>query len=716
MDYGILTLITNVFKEIFMKLNRFFSLIITTALLLGGCSEADSSSSPDNSSTADESLSSIADSSSVADSSSSSDSSESDIPFNPDAADFSSFATLADEDMWVLEGENFDYTEDISSFVDNKIAIVTNDYERTEESGHIYLIDLEEGKMKSCNFKPHSDESTYSVYYTGDLIILSDNCLGTFDIYNADTLSKISDIKLPDDAYFTQNELFGNNLFAFSEESGTVYYYTLSDDGSYSENKCNTEFEGMLTLSGAISDSELVFCTESYDPDYEASQTNSVVFDISTGEFSPFSDSAIISSTVSNIVEADTSTNNFKVYGENADIISEGRFPATSSVITANDANDIYFNNLVDSDSVNILRYDADNGKLVSSIAFEGTAETHYIDSIADTDDFAAVVVVDYSEDGGIAVYLFRTSTPASVDENEFIYAENASEKTQKAIDEIKQEFGIDVFVKSPLSDEVYSDYLCTPDENDLNNLYSVLNLQSFLKLFPDGFFQELVEIGGIEGIDIYFFESIESGGSTDGTIPTAGGLCFYFYDPLVIAFRTNTGMTVDNNLAYAHEFMHAIDALTDNTMFEDENGNHLTPFDNLDALNPSGFDYSDSYAGYDLTENSEAKKYFPDYTESYEDVAFFDLYSANFELEDLAMTFGHIFNVGEGEMPDYYYESEYLQRKSAYVCHSLRYTFDCIDEGDVLPWEHNVDLEKYSFEAILDYAQKNDTSLSLAG
>lgn len=699
-----------------MKLNRFYTLMIATALLLAGCSGADSSSVSEHSSSVDDGVSSIADSSSVADNSSSSDSSEPDIPFNPDKADFSSFATLVDEDMWMLEGKDFNYTEDISAFVDNKVAIVTNDFKGTEESGHIYLIDLESGKMKSCNFKPCSDDSTYSVYYTGDLIILSDNCLGTFDIYDAETLLKISDIKLPDDLCFTQNELFGNTLFAFSEENGTVYCYKFSDDGSYTTNEYAVAFEGMVTLVGAVSDSELVFSTESYDSDYEASHTNSVVFDLSTGEFRPFSECPIIFTTANHVVEADAIANSFKVYGENADIISEGCFPVTSSVITANDANDVYFNNLVDADTVNILRYDTDTGKLVSCIAFEGTAETHFINSIADTDDFAIIVVSDFSDNGGIAVYLCRTKTSESVDENEFIYAENASEKTQKAINEIKQEFGIDVFVASPLSNEVYSDYLCTPDENDLNNLYSVLNLQSFLKLFPDGFFQELVEIGGIEGIDIYFFESITSDTLSDGTIPSAGGLCFYFYDPLVIALCTNTSMTYDNNLAYAHEFMHAIDALTDNTMFEDENGNYLTPFDNLDALNPSGFVYSDSYVGYDFTENSEAKKYFPDYAESYEDVAFFDLYSANFELEDLAMTFGNIFNVSEGEMPDYYYESEYLQRKAAYVCHSLRYTFDCIDEGDVLPWEHNVDLEKYSFEAILDYAQKNDDSLSLAG
>ncbi len=699
-----------------MKLNRFYTLMIATALLLAGCSGADSSSVPEHSSSVDDGVSSIADSSSVADNSSSSDSSEPDIPFNPDEADFSSFATLVEDDMWMLEGEVFCCTEDISSFVDNKIAVVTNDFGGTEQSGHICLIDLEKGKMKSCNFKPYSDDSTHSVYYTGDLIILSDNTLGTFDIYNPDTLSKISDIKPPDDVYFTQNELFGNKLFAYSEDNGTVYCYALSDDGSYTTNEYTVAFEGMVTLVGAVSDSELVFSTESYDSDYEASQTNSVVFDLSTGEFRPFSECPIIFTTADHVVEADAIANSFKVYGENADIVSEGRFPATSSLITVDDANDVYFNNLIDSDSVNILRYDVDTGKLVSGIVFEGTAETHFINSIADTDDFAIIVVSDFSDNGGIVVYLCRTKTSESVDENEFIYAENASEKTQKVIDEIKQEFGIDVFVKSPLSDEVYSNYLCTPDENDLNNLYSVLNLQSFLKLFPDGFFQELVEIGGIEGIDIYFFESIESEGATDGTIPTAGGLCFYSNDPLVIAYCTNTSMTFDNNLAYAHEFMHAIDALTDNTMFEDENGNYLTPFDNLDALNPSEFVYSGSYAGYDLTENSEAKKYFPDYAESYEDVAFFDLYSANFELEDLAMTFGNIFNVSEGEMPDYYYESEYLQRKAAYVCHSLRYTFDCIDEGDILPWEHNVDLEKYSFEAILDYAQKNDDSLSLAG
>lgn len=699
-----------------MKLNRFYTLMIATALLLAGCSGADSSSVPEHSSSVDDGVSSIADSSSVADNSSSSDSSEPDIPFNPDKADFSSFATLVDEDMWMLEGKDFNYTEDISAFVDNKVAIVTNDFKGTEESGHIYLIDLESGKMKSCNFKPASDDSTYSVYYTGNLIILSDYCLGTFDIYNAETLLKISDIKLPDDLCFTQNELFGNTLFAFSEENSTVYCYKFSDDGSYTADECTSEFEGMLTLAGAVSDSELVFCTESYDADYEASHTNSVVFDLSTGEFRPFSECPIIFTTANHVVETDAIANSFKVYGENADIISEGCFPVTSSVITANDANDVYFNNLVDADTVDILRYDTDTGKLVSCIAFEGTAETHFINSIADTDDFAIIVVSDFSDNGGIAVYLCRTRTPSSVDENEFIYAENASEKTQKAIIEIKQEFGIDVFVKSPLNDEIYSDYLCTPDENDLNNLYSVLNLQGFLRLFPEGFFKELVEIGGIEGIDIYFFESITSDTLSDGTIPSAGGLCFYFYDPLVIALCTNTSMTYDNNPAYAHEFMHAIDALTDNTMFEDENGNYLTPFDNLDELNPSGFDYSNSYAGYDFTENSEATEFFPDYAESYEDVAFFDLYSANFELEDLAMTFGNIFNVSEGEMPDYYYESEYLQRKAAYVCHSLRYTFDCIDEGDVLPWEHNVDLEKYSFEAILDYAQKNNDSLSLAG
>jgi|GEM_PF-2993062 len=699
-----------------MKFNRFFALIAATALLLSGCNEADSSHVADSSSAADESSSSIADSSSVTDDSSSSDSSEPDIPFNPDKADFSSFATLVEDDMWMLEGEDFNNTEDISAFVDNKVAIVTNDFEGTEESGHIYLIDLESGKMKSCNFKPCSNDSTYSVYYTGDLIILSDYCFGTFDIYDAETLLKISDIKLPDDLCFTQNELFGNTLFAFSEESGTVYCYKFSDDGSYTADECTVAFEGMVTLVGAVSDSELVFSTVSYDADYEASQTNSVVFDISTGEFRPFSECPIIFTTANHVVEADAIANSFKVYGENADIISEGCFPVTSSVITANDANDVYFNNLVDADTVNILRYDTDTGKLVSCIAFEGTAETHYISSIADTDDFAIFVVSVFSDNGGIAVYLRRTKTSESVDENEFIYAENASEKTQKAINEIKQEFGIDVFVESPLSDDVYSDYLCTPDENDLNNLYSVLNLQGFLRLFPDGFFQELVEIGGIEGIDIYFFETITTDTLSDSTVPSAGGLCFYFYDPLVIALCTNTSMTYDNNLSYAHEFMHAIDALTDNAMFEDENGNYLTPFDHLDALNPSGFDYSNSYAGYDFNENSEAQNYFPDYTESNEDVAFFDLYSANFELEDLAMVFGHVFNVDEGNMPDYYYESEYLQRKVAYVCHCLRYTFECIDEGDDLPWEHNIDLEKYSFEAILDYAQGNDSSLSLAG
>ncbi len=693
-----------------MKFNRFFALIAATTLLLSGCSEADSSSVADSSSATDES------SSSIADNSSSSDSSEPDIPFNPDEADFSSFATLVEDDMWMLEGEVFRCTEDISSFVDNKIAVVTNDFGGTEQSGRICLIDLEKGKMQSCNFKPASDDSTHSVYYTGDLIILSDNTLGTFDIYNPDTLSKISDIKLPDDVYSTQNELFGNKLFAYSEDNGTVYCYALSDDGSYTTNEYTVAFEGMVTLVGAVSDSELVFSTVSYDADYEASQTNSVVLDLSTGEFRPFSECPIIFTTANHVVEADAIANSFKVYGENADIVSEGRFPATSNLITADDANDVYFNNLIDSDSVNILRYDVDTGKLVSGIVFEGSAETHFINSIADTDDFAIFVVSVFSDNGSIAVYLRRTKASESVDENEFIYAENASEKTQKAINEIKQEFGIDVFVKSPLNDEIYSDYLCTPDENDLNNLYSVLNLQSFLKLFPDGFFQELVEIGGIEGIDIYFFETITTDTLSDGTIPTAGGLCFYSNDPLVIAYCTNTSMTYDNNLAYAHEFMHAIDALTDNAMFEDENGNYLTPFDNLDALNPLGFDYSNSYTGYDFTENSEAQKYFPDYTESYEDVAFFDLYSANFELEDLAMVFGHIFNVDEGNMPDYYYESEYLQRKAAYVCHCLRYTFECIDEGDVLPWEHNVDLEKYSFEAILDYAQGNDSSLSLAG
>ena len=192
----------------------------------------------------------------------------------------------------------------------------------------------------------------------------------------------------------------------------------------------------------------------------------------------------------------------------------------------------------------------------------------------------------------------------------------------------------------------------------------ALIILDEALSDYPKDFFYQLQNEDGVP-LEINLSGTISPVGGYD-SISNAVGLHNYNSGMQYVILDINNLYLLETTIY--HEIFHAIDCIiTYNSILFDSDWN---------ALNPKDFEYD---YGYKSNEGNNDTTYLYYTEEGY----FIDIYSKSYPNEDRARIFE---NAMSGS--SYYFESEGLYRKLAYICRALREVFDSSTWEETTTWE----------------------------
>lgn len=233
-------------------------------------------------------------------------------------------------------------------------------------------------------------------------------------------------------------------------------------------------------------------------------------------------------------------------------------------------------------------------------------------------------------------------------------------EMNNKIVNEMKDEYGIDIFINKPneYTENKDEDYTLKLDASPLKVYFTLKQIRGFLTHLPQGFVKEMYTGFGDSGTKRF---EIYIGSEITGT-SSAYANCWG--NTMEIALSTQAF----NIGTLAHEFCHIIDRRIYET------------YDDFDMewnkLNPENF----SYFGYN-NENDVEFENMDDY--------FISLYSLSAEVEDRAEIFSNLFTASTyDEAPTWFTEDEHIIKKAEFLCKAIRDAFPCMQNIETADWE----------------------------
>ncbi|MBQ6539414.1 MAG: hypothetical protein IJL71_00105 [Oscillospiraceae bacterium] len=266
----------------------------------------------------------------------------------------------------------------------------------------------------------------------------------------------------------------------------------------------------------------------------------------------------------------------------------------------------------------------------------------------------------------------FRLSSP----NNERPYDSN----TEYA-ESLEEEYGISIFY-GDAADIEFVDYDVEMVYNDRDIYSGLRDLETALKLFPDGFFFEFSNSNYLRGINFYLCGEAHSTGDESVAMPAAFTYTSSGY-AMVVMNVLNDGSNVSN---FCHEISHVIDTrlISEDRLTDEE----------WCALNPADFEYNYSYVDgegveYEETADQKYTSWDDNYyrTDDSDYVYFVDAYSKTFPTEDRARLFENAI-LSDDYLPQYF-ESVHIQAKLKYYFSCIRDCWDTEGWPETTCWEN---------------------------
>lgn len=289
----------------------------------------------------------------------------------------------------------------------------------------------------------------------------------------------------------------------------------------------------------------------------------------------------------------------------------------------------------------------------VSSVCFagDGTAVV-----LAGTSDGYATYVLKLEE----LTYTgrFSYSTTESPDDSIF-QTPSGDAELLALVEQIEQEFGVQVFFDTVEDDHSVMFYVCPPTSEDVRLMYTQA-VYDYLSLLPEGMIREA---GEGQELWLYISDAILE----DGEVSSADGFCSTLYGhPLIVVEGIGSERYFSEVLA--HECMHFFD-------------NHIAAqwLEDWDRLSPEG-----SFAMSYQAQISMEDVYYEDPAGAY----FLESYSKTFPTEDRAVMAQKLYaSYRDGKLYEGF-SSPKIREKADYLCRMLRANFTSCQNAEELYWE----------------------------
>lgn len=240
-----------------------------------------------------------------------------------------------------------------------------------------------------------------------------------------------------------------------------------------------------------------------------------------------------------------------------------------------------------------------------------------------------------------------------------------------KIASELEEKYGVSIYFGEEIPDEidVFSPSINTNHDEIMTALN---NLDRLLNCYPKDFFPQLC-YGDIKGLKIYLTGKIDS--KSDKMIEDASGFASTIDSYLVITLDITYSWDWDYTVN--HEISHMIDKRLEfrskyakNSLYSEKTWN---------KLNPSTFEYMNSYDGY--KDNADYFIY-PSY--------FIDSYGTTFATEDRAEMFGRAMDDYLSDIHDdeVFAKDSHIYKKMKFYSACIRDGFDTSGWDYSLPWE----------------------------
>ena len=239
--------------------------------------------------------------------------------------------------------------------------------------------------------------------------------------------------------------------------------------------------------------------------------------------------------------------------------------------------------------------------------------------------------------------------------------------------DRLSRQYGVQILLWTDATAFQPWDYTLVPEYQVSVIRENLKELEYFLSMYPEGFFQKAAEKTGSGRIQICLVRSILGKESVDGVLPEAVGLQYWDHNANSYLCLSVQPEQLARNAC--HEMSHIIDSrvLT-----------FCKAYDDWNKLNPKGFQYN--YGS--VSDLSVADRRWTVGS----DRAFLDLYSMTYPKEDRA-------RIMEYAMADGYeasFRSETMQKKLRMLCLGIRQAFGLETFAKPLRWEQYLETPLY--------------------
>lgn len=394
----------------------------------------------------------------------------------------------------------------------------------------------------------------------------------------------------------------------------------------------------------------------------------------------------------SNIVGVNENDLRVNIYSQShPGIVKSFDYPqGFSASARTNSKNSVYFISNGD-DNPSIKRYSLETGLCTGQyLSPENTFG--YLACLSEVGEYVAFYAT-YDENPG--VYLWAPE-PVEAEEGDFTSLTGGKSRTLALELEasMEKDYGIEIF-SGEEAVRYFSGYAVREEKGWANIYNALVEIESVLSRFPEGFFEEMKSAYGEDGsLSIYLTGTIIPDTTYSESISDAAAFTFLegLSDRVIVVDATQGGIDV----TIAHELLHCIEDSVYNKSYSSDS--ELEMFERWYMLNPEGFSYVGTYTdGNGNTTGAEVTDYIgSSYSAGGEmpldSVYFVDGYATSYAREDMARIFEYIFFSEDEPLPDYF-ESINMKLKSAYLCACIREAFRCM-EGTEVCWEHSIDPE----------------------
>lgn len=239
--------------------------------------------------------------------------------------------------------------------------------------------------------------------------------------------------------------------------------------------------------------------------------------------------------------------------------------------------------------------------------------------------------------------------------------------------DRLSSRYGVQILLWTDATAFQPWDYTLVPEYQVSVIRENLKELEHFLSMYPEGFFQKAAEKTGSGRIQICLVRSILGKETVDGVLPEAVGLQYWDHNANTYLCLSVQQAQLARNAC--HEMSHIIDSrvLTFSKAYDDWN-----------KLNPKGFQYN-----YGLV--SDLSSTYRQWTVG-SDRAFLDLYSMTYPKEDRA----RIMEFAMAEGYEASFRSETMQKKLRMLCLGIRQAFGLETFAKPLRWEQYLETPLY--------------------